>query len=458
VLERILNVAWLSALACAACSAQSDGSSSHGFEAQDAAAQDAVPGETDIEAASGTSAINPELGARSRGDKALARSAGEAVCPANHVEKPAPEPGSALWLESYGAPEITSVASDAANNVLVSRGGSETAKLSATGALIWSKPFGSLVATDDAGNVYVAGTLETPLSVDGTLLQPRGGGRDAFVAKLDPLGKMLYGTTLGGSEDDDVQSLAVDRVGHVVVSGAGLGTVKLEPEGNVAWTRSFFGHVALDSTASVVLTGSLAATQDFGAGPLSSRGGSDVFVVKLAAGGQHVFSRSFGDAGELQQGQAIAVDGADNLTIAGVFDGSLDFGAGPALALAPGSCPAEAWCKTSGFVAKLDAAGHTLWSKSRGPMRELSGIATDSRDNVVVSGALPGGVTPFRQSYLSKLDGAGNELWHAAEWPGTGIGSGHRVAVGPCDDLIWSVSVRPTRDADENAYLARLAP
>jgi hypothetical protein len=182
-----------------------------------------------------------------------------------------------------------------------------------------------------------------------------------------------------------------------------------------------------------------------------------VFVVKLGPEGQHVFSRSFGDAGELQQGQAIAVDRADNLTIAGVFDGSLDFGAEP-LALAPGSCPAEVWCKTSGFVAKLDPAGHTVWSKSRGPMRELARIATDSRDNLVLSGALPGGVTPFRQSYLSKLDSAGQELWRTAEWPGTGIGAGHWVAVGPCDDLIWSVSVRPTRDADETAFLARLAP
>jgi hypothetical protein len=96
----------------------------------------------------------------------------------------------------------------------------------------------------------------------------------------------------------------------------------------VVWTKSFYGHVALDSLGNSLLTGVLTGTMDFGGGPLTSRGGADVFVVKLAPGGEHVFSRRFGDASELQSGQAIAFDRWNNVLLGGVFEGTLDFGGG----------------------------------------------------------------------------------------------------------------------------------
>jgi hypothetical protein len=366
------------------------------------------------------------------------------------------KPGSPLWLQSYDPREISGVASDAASNLLVACAGAATFKLDRDGGLLWSKPFGSLVAVDQAGSAYVAGSFTNPLQLGSSNLQSRG-GRDAFVVKLAPDGTVVYAVTLGGSEDDDVLSLAVDSARRVAISGAGLGTLMLDEHGDVLWAKSFSGQLAVDSRGNTWLTGALVGAQDFGGGTLTSRGGADVFVVELGPRGEHIFSKNFGDSGELQQAGGIAVDRYDNVFVGGVFDGSIDFG-GQTLPLKLGTCPADAWCKTSGFVVKLDAQGDALWSVSLGPLLALAGVASDSRGNVVLSGALPGDVTPFRQPWVSERDGSGVELWRRAEWPEAGLGAGHLVAIDPCDAPLWSVSARSAPQADDRWYVAKLAP
>jgi len=206
------------------------------------------------------------------------------------------------------------------------------------------------------------------------------------------------------------------------------------------------------------MTGSLREATDFGAGPLASAGGADIFLVKLSASGELVFSRQFGDAGATQQGEGIFVDRSNQVIVSGVFDGTVDFGAG-ALSLDRARCPADTWCETAGFVTKFDADGNALWSWSAGPMRALPSVATDSHDNILLSGASPGGVTPFRIPLLSALSADGSELWRRSEWPKTGIGGGQDVVVDPCDNVLWSVSVLESIGSDEEQpYIAKLLP
>ena len=94
-------------------------------------------------------------GALLPGNTAVATRELEAVCP--NVEAP-PDNGSALWLQSYDGPEITGLSASADGDTLLARAGAETLRLDETGQPLWSKPYGSLVATDREGNVYVAGT------------------------------------------------------------------------------------------------------------------------------------------------------------------------------------------------------------------------------------------------------------------------------------------------------------
>ncbi|MGJ5813891.1 SBBP repeat-containing protein [Paludibaculum fermentans] len=113
------------------------------------------------------------------------------------------------------------------------------------------------VAIDAQGAAYVAGrTLATDLKVNDKAAQPKSGGRqDGFIAKVDPDGVRLeYLTYLGGSGDDQVIAVAVDKAGQAYVTGstasadfpavrarqplAGSPTVKWSDDRGLHWTQA----------------------------------------------------------------------------------------------------------------------------------------------------------------------------------------------------------------------------
>ena len=78
------------------------------------------------------------------------------------------------------------------------------------------------IALDSSGNIYVAGsTVSADFPVVGAVFQPTygGGNADAFVAKLDPTGSILYSSFLGGSNTDSAFGIAVDSDGSAYVTG-----------------------------------------------------------------------------------------------------------------------------------------------------------------------------------------------------------------------------------------------
>src|SRR5882762_287979 len=80
---------------------------------------------------------------------------------------------------------------------------------------------GNAIAVDAQGGAYVAGTtLSADFPVVGALEAQPGGKSEGFVAKLAPDGSnLVYSTFLGGSGDDDENSIAVDRRGNAYISG-----------------------------------------------------------------------------------------------------------------------------------------------------------------------------------------------------------------------------------------------
>ena len=79
-------------------------------------------------------------------------------------------------------------------------------------------------ATDAGGNIYAAGvTGSSDFPVNNAEQATIHGLQDAFICKLDPTGHtLLYSTYLGGSSNDEAESVAVDTNGNVVVSGTSL--------------------------------------------------------------------------------------------------------------------------------------------------------------------------------------------------------------------------------------------
>jgi hypothetical protein len=152
--------------------------------------------------------------------------------------------------------------------------------------------------------------------------------------------------------------------------GGGLGAdAAPSPDGSVQWVKLFgtapAQGIATDSKGNTIAVGQLTPATDAGvafddAGTLTTVGGGfdvDILVVKLDPSGNTLWARSFGGTGA-DVGEAVAVDDADDVYIAGHFSG------------------AQLTIKTAltgvglytGFVAKLSgASGTPQWDHTFAP-------------------------------------------------------------------------------------------
>ncbi len=201
-------------------------------------------------------------------------------------------------------------------------------KLNATGsALLYSTYLGGSgngtegqsIAVDAAGNAYVTGKTQSPDFPTVNALQGTYGGNlygTAFVSKLNATGStLLYSTYLGGSFNDQGQSIAVDSAGDAYVVGT-------------------------TSSANYPLVNALQG----------DGGASDVFVSKLnAMGNGLLYSTYLGGSGS-DYGQGVAVDGVGNAYVTG-YTYSVNFPTINALQPAYGGSSYDA------FVAKIGSYG-----------------------------------------------------------------------------------------------------
>lgn len=201
------------------------------------------------------------------------------------------------------------------------------------------------VALGPGGEIYLAGS-----STGGFTFGAGAATTGLFVARLDATGTPAWIRSFGGAADH-VAGISVDAQGDLLLAGhftgsVDLGTplasggaddvylVKLDPTGAQVWSRSFGGAgsercfgLHVDAAGQVTIAGALASPTDFGGGPLDSAGGADVFVARLDTAGAHLWSQVYGGPGD-QVAQAVAVDGAGDVYLAGQLGGEADFGHG----------------------------------------------------------------------------------------------------------------------------------
>ncbi len=390
-----------------------------------------------------------------------------------------------LWSQGFGGvsnDDGNSVAVDGAGNVLVTGsfaftanfGGSDltsmgssdifVAKYNAAGVHQWSQRFGGTlndyglsVAVDGSG-VLVTGSFEGTVNFGGSDLTSAGGS-DIFVAKYNAAGVHQWSQRFGNTGSDVGYSVAVDGSGNVLVTGHFNGTVnfggsdlasmgsrdifvaKYNAAGVHQWSQRFGGgegdvgySVAVDGSGNVLVTGNFAFTVNFGGNDLT--GISDIFVAKFNAAGVHQWSQRFGGALD-DYGHSVAVDGAGNVLVTGLFQGTAYFG-GSGLSSAGG---------LDIFVAKYNAAGVHQWSQRFGGTGTDVGysVAVDGSGNVLVTGSFAG-IVNFGGSdltsagsfdvFVAKYNAAG--VHHASQrFGGASTDEGNSVAV----DGPWNVLV-----------------
>ncbi len=310
----------------------------------------------------------------------------------------------------------------------------------------WSKSFGDLnssqegrcVALDSANNVIMTGFFWGTVDFGGSVLTSSG-GLDIFLAKLDPNGDHLWSKRFGDSSDQTAITVINDNANNLIITGSFEGTVdfgggpltsagesdiflvKLDSNGNHLWSRNFgdsdhqsVSSTTVDNANNVIITGSFEGTVDFGGGPLTSTGNVDIFIAKFDSNGNYIWSRIFGDS-EAQLCRSVTVDSTNNVIITGCFEGTVDFGGGP-LTSAGGYTGGDI------FLAKFDLNGTHIWSKCFGDSvdQRSNCVTVDSTNNVIIAGQFGGtidfGGGPLSAAghydiFLVKFDPNGGHIW-----------------------------------------------
>lgn len=324
-----------------------------------------------------------------------------------------------------------------------SKGGMDfvLAKLDKDGHFLWVRHLGGSlvdrgygVVADKDGNAYVTGHYQsTDAMVDGKAL-PNAGDYDVFVAKYSSTGDLLWVRTAGGKGYDYGHGIALDSQGDVIVTGAVSGEsrfgdtvvpgagrpifcAKYDASGTLKWVKasegrdSSSGHgVAVDGADNIYLAGSTSGAGTFGGLSLSTAKGQSTLLIKLDTDGKAEWVRTCAGAGA----HDLTVDRSGRSWIAGMF--KKEARVGDTVYHTTGDKDSD------GLLAHYSAAGDLQWSRViQGPAVDYClGAATDHQGTVFVTGEFSATATFAGQSLVSKgatdvyvaaLDAKGTLQW-----------------------------------------------
>ncbi|MFG0285892.1 MAG: hypothetical protein ACF8R7_15860 [Phycisphaerales bacterium JB039] len=310
--------------------------------------------------------------------------------------------GSRIWIRQIGTfyqDMAWAVASDDAGNVFIA---GETfgdlgapkfgefdvwmARFDDTGAQQWVRQIGSTAfdtaqaaASDGAGGVFIAGYT------DGKLGGSSAGGRDAWIARYDGAGNSLWLNQLGTSSIEQARALASDSAGGVYVTGFTGGKLgssssgdidawlaRYDAVGNQLWIRQF-GTSGSDSANFVAPDGAGGA---YAGGHTSSIIGQVAWLARYDADGNRIWIRQFG-SGRQDEAAAGAPDGAGGVFVLGTTEGDL------------GGPPAGG---TDVWMTRFDDLGNQLWLDQFGSTASDYALAaaSDAAGGIMIGGQTQG--------------------------------------------------------------------
>lgn len=241
---------------------------------------------------------------------------------------------------------------------------------------------GGSLALDRDNNLYVTGSATSAFpATPGAFQTNYSGGScgsgirsrpclDAYVAKLNSSGDIIFATYLGGAVDDVGTSITVDAAGNAYVTG---------------WTGS--ANFPAASPIQGVFRG--CPSLDRPRGHFGENFCLDAFVAKLSARGDVLLYSTFLGGNGTDEGKAISLDSSGNAYLTGITNSS-DFPTRQAVQPQFGGGVCAVGPCNDAFVAKLSATGSELvYSTYLGGNGEDSGsgIATDSAGNAFVTGS-----------------------------------------------------------------------
>lgn len=167
---------------------------------------------------------------------------------------------------------------------------------------------------------------------------------------------------------------------------------------NTPWVQQLAGRAATvsatgiitDATGNSYVTGTFSGTAQFGSTSLTSRGTTDLFLVKLTPAGQAVWATQIGRDPQTTSiyyssasGSDVSLDAAGNVYVVGSFSGIISYGNGHSI-----SSFDEAF--SSGLLVKFASNGQVKWLQRFGiDQYSCNGraIATDAAGNSYITGS-----------------------------------------------------------------------
>ncbi len=260
------------------------------------------------------------------------------------------------------------------------------------------------IAIDKDGNSYIIGRFKQKIILD-TISISGSNTQNIFIAKFDRSGNTIWAKTVASAIDTlldavNINAIAVDGLENVYVTGNYLGNAL------------FFGtkHTSVAS--------------------------SEIYLIKLTNNGDLIWMKTAGGngVGNYNQNEAYAccIDNSGNCILTGRYFKTATFDTVTISASLPNEL----------FVAKYNNNGRIVWVKSGGGdfgIHNGFGIASDSNDNVYVTGDFFGHLTigdnnldaidAEQKIFIAKFSSAGQSLWAKKVGTGSyyGIGSGITV-------------------------------
>jgi Leucine-rich repeat (LRR) protein len=360
---------------------------------------------------------------------------------------------------------------------------------------------------DAHGNFYVTGLTNSGegIATTGSFQNIKTGAvgnyDDAFLAKFNAVGQLVWGTYFGGEKNDQGYSIDIDPFGDIIITGitgsrTGIATpgayqpnhgggdldvliAKFDSNGNRLWATYFGGEldenghsIATDYEGNIYVSGPTNSYTGIASGTAHQAtrpgGSSDVFLAKFNSAGQKIWSTYYGGTGDESSWKGIAVDASENIFLCGTTTSS------------SGIATSNAHQQTYGggmdvFIAKFNSAGSRAWGTYyggtgleravigcdhygnpyiAGSSSSSAGIATaSSHQPNFIGGPVWWSINGFAEDgMLVKFDTNGNRVW-GTYYGGIDTDTFRDLAFDNNDNIILcGITVSPTGIATVGSY------
>jgi hypothetical protein len=283
-------------------------------------------------------------------------------------------------------------------------------KFSATGAVVWDTTYGG--AKDDQAYA-VEPTADGGYAVCGFTNSHGAGIEDVYLIKTDAGGDTVWTRTYGGTAGDagyDLKTLPDSGFIIAGVKGSDVYLIRTDANGDTVWTRTYGGS-GNDFANSLIPTADggyaiAGATNSYGAGE------SDVYLIKVDAQGNLLWSKTFGGA-KNDWGSSIVQTPDHGLIIAGYTE---SFGHGA----------------FDIYLIRTDANGDTVWTRTIGGDKSEGAysVCSTADGSIIIAGFTESWGNGGMDLYLVKTGSDGNQDWSA-------------IYGGSADDIAYGLTATP---------------